>query len=212
MFLNSHHIIKFAMKKFKLTKKDLAKEYLNRSQYELSRKKPPTIDVEHWYKRLFNVKEPESAAKTNGFIEDTLLDEFRDYLVKLDCIREANFITSSIKKATQQGVDVNYDKIWSSLLNRANMQANEKGASSPRQHSESSELKKDDVNPLNPVINAVPQDNETQSVQELTLPEQPIFSDRTIKATRKFNSLKPLELLDSVRDDLARPLNPIKKE
>ena len=121
MHLNIHHIIKFAMKRFKLTKKAIAEDYLNCSPPELSRPKPPDIDPEDYYRRLFDVKNKTSAAL--GEDESDLLGALYDFIKKIGCEEEAKYI------ATKREQRARYEEIVIEVLKRANAQLSDVKAS-----------------------------------------------------------------------------------
>ena len=113
MFLNGHHIVEFAINRWGLTKKALAKGYLFCSIYSLSRKnKPLYIEPRKGYNNLFNVDYKGSAAK--GENKNDLLNALIDYLEKNNFKRDADFIADKIKSNAE------YKNIIIELLRRAN--------------------------------------------------------------------------------------------
>ena len=116
MYLNGHHITKFAKKRWRLTNDILAKDYLFCSKFSLSRKEPPKVEANHYYKSLFDVKYPSSAAAAFGENEKDLLLALRDYLVKNELNTEANIISRKIKEGSA------YKEIFLEVLRRAGTQ------------------------------------------------------------------------------------------
>ncbi len=116
MHLDGNHIIKFAMKRWELTKKTIAEDYLLCSQSALSRKEPPRIDPQKYYEQLFDVGYQGSAASVKKENQVDLLNALIDYLVKENCQREANLISTKYKKGSK------YREIILEVLKRANTQ------------------------------------------------------------------------------------------
>lgn len=116
MYLDGNHIIKFAMKRWELTKKTIAEDYLSCSPSDLSRKAPPRIAPQTYYKYLFDVEYKGSAASVKKENKDELLSALIDYLIKEGCKREANLIVAKHKRGS------GYKEIILEVLKRANTQ------------------------------------------------------------------------------------------
>jgi len=116
MYLNGHHITKFAKKRWRLTNDILAKDYLFCSKFSLSRKEPPKVEANHYYKSLFDVKYSSSAAAVFGENEKDLLLALRDYLIKNKLNVEANLVTRKVKEGSA------YKEIFLEVLRRAGTQ------------------------------------------------------------------------------------------
>jgi hypothetical protein len=116
-YLNGHLIIKFAMARWKLTKKTIAEDYLTVSPSRLSRSKPLKFEPGEYYKLFFDIKYQGSAATVAKENENDLLSAFRDFLIKEDCKWEAYLIYEKVKNKK-----AGYKEIILELLKRANVQ------------------------------------------------------------------------------------------
>jgi len=175
MFLNGHHIVEFAINRWGLTKKALAKGYLFCSIYSLSRKnKPLYIEPRKGYNNLFNVDYKGSAAK--GENKNDLLNALIDYLEKNNFKRDADFIADKIKSNAE------YKNIIIELLRRANTHPDNNEALDENKISEATAPKIETVNKIDDTTEAERElDASEDTVQEKEIYEMRVALDSALE-------------------------------